>query len=184
MADIADRFARVAGDFTRVAGGAEPQMWDDPTPCAGWVARDVVRHLVEWVPAMLGTFAGVDLVVDVAADDDPLAAWTQLRDGLQAVLDDPARAAGEFVHERVGSKRTDEAIADFVLGDVLIHTWDLARAFGLDVRLDPEEVRIVLLRTEPKADTLSASGHYAPAVGVPAGADEQDRLLGLVGRQP
>ena len=39
----AERHRQVAGVFTdRVRG---TRAWDDPSPVAGWTARDVVRHL-------------------------------------------------------------------------------------------------------------------------------------------
>ena len=50
--------ARTAADehrpspvFTERVRGVPPDAWDNPAPCEGWAARDVVRHLVEWFPA-------------------------------------------------------------------------------------------------------------------------------------
>ena len=69
--------------------------WDAPAPCDGWVARDVVGHLVEWLPEFF--FEGWDLVPPPApsVDDDPVAAWTALDATIQAALDDPEIATGE-----------------------------------------------------------------------------------------
>jgi uncharacterized protein (TIGR03086 family) len=72
----------------------------------------------------------------------------------------------------------------FFLGDVLVHTWDLARATGLDEALDPEEVTRMLHGLEPLDEVLRASGHFGPKVDVPADADEQTRLIAFTGRQP
>ena len=70
--------------------------------------------------------------------------------------------------------------------DVLIHTWDLARAAGLDERLDPDEVHRMLAGIEtmpPEVDeAMRGSGHYGPRVEVAADADEQTRLLAFMGR--
>ena len=72
--------------------------------------------------------------------------------------------------------------------DVLIHTWDLARATGLDERLDPEEVhrQVSGLEGLPAEvdEAMRASGHYGPRVEVPADADDQTRLLAFLGRNP
>ena len=46
----AETFRRIAADFTARVDGVGPDGWDAEAPCEGWVARDVVRHLVEWVP--------------------------------------------------------------------------------------------------------------------------------------
>lgn len=71
-----------------------------------------------------------------------------------------------------------------VLGDVLLHTWDLARAAGLDDALDPLIVPGMLAGLEPIDEMLRASGHYGPAVEVPPGADVQTRLIAFTGRDP
>ena len=35
--------------------------WDNPAPCDGWTARDVVDHLVTWVPGFMSSSAGVEI---------------------------------------------------------------------------------------------------------------------------
>ncbi|MGW6461798.1 maleylpyruvate isomerase N-terminal domain-containing protein, partial [Streptomyces sp. NPDC055078] len=88
----ADEHRTVAGAFTDRVRGTGREAWDNPAPCEGWTARDVVRHLVEWFPGFLKAGAGVELPKGPSADDDPVAAWTVHRDGVQALLDDPATA--------------------------------------------------------------------------------------------
>jgi hypothetical protein len=61
---------------------------------------------------------------------------------------------------------------------------DLARATGLDERLDPDAVARMLDGIEPMDEALRSSGHYGPKVEVPEGADEQTRLLAFLGRTP
>ena len=46
MAEIADRFRDVAGTFTETAQRVPDDAWDNPAPCEGWVARDVVGHMI------------------------------------------------------------------------------------------------------------------------------------------
>ena len=58
MSEIAERYRRVAGRFTERAHEVPDAAWDQPAPCDGWVARDVVRHLVEWVPAFFDAAGG------------------------------------------------------------------------------------------------------------------------------
>ena len=63
----------VAGGFTaRVEGTTD---WDAPAPVAGWTARDVVRHLVEWFPGFLASGAGITLESGPSVDEDPVGAW-------------------------------------------------------------------------------------------------------------
>ena len=184
MDSIATRFRRVAGTFTERVAGVEPAAWERPSPCEGWVARDVVRHLVSWVPGFLGAGAGLELPPGPDVDADPAGAWEHLRAQLQAILDDADRSAATFTNEHTGEHRVDEAIDQFVLGDVLVHTWDLARATGQDETLDGDEVHRMLVGIEPMGDALAKSGHYAMPVALDAGADEQSRLLAATGRRP
>ncbi len=100
------------------------------------------------------------------------------------MLDDPAASAERIDHPRAGEHRLDDAIATFVLGDVLVHTWDLARAAGLDETLDADEVRRLLEGMEPLDEVLRSSGQYGQRVPVPDDADEQTRLIAFTGRRP
>lgn len=184
MSEIGERWRRVAGRFSARVGEVADQAWEAPAPCEGWVARDVVRHLVEWLPAFLAAAGGPDLPAGPAVDDDPGAAWAAIDSGIQALLDDPVAAAVEVSHPRAGTHRLDDAVAQFFLGDVVVHTWDLARAAGLDETLDADVVHDLLAGMEPLDDVLRASGHYGPRVEVPADADEQTRLIAFTGRRP
>jgi uncharacterized protein (TIGR03086 family) len=183
MSEIAERYRRVADQFTERVRAVPESAWETPSPCEGWVARDVVRHLVEWVPSFFENFAAYEIPTGPSVDDDPVAAWTALDDGLQAALDDTEVAARRF-EVRGEEHSIEQAIGRFVLGDVLIHTWDLARATGLDERLDPDEVHVMALELEGLGDLLEQSGQYGRRVEVPDDADEQTKVLASTGRQP
>src|SRR3712207_3545639 len=163
---VADRYRRVAGRFSEVAAGVPADGWEAPAPCTGWVARDVVRHLVEWFPPFLRDGAGIELPAGPSVDDDPVQARPAMSDGGQSVLDHPATTPVTFDHPRAGAHPLDEAIGRFFLSDVLIHTWDLARATGQDETLDPDEVHAMLTGIEPYDEALGSSGHYGPKVAV------------------
>lgn len=184
MSETADRYRRVAGRFTERAREVAPEAWGNSAPCEGWVARDIVRHMVEWMPSFLVSAGGPALPPGPSPDDDPVGAWTTMSDGIQALLDEPAAARLELHHPYAGSHALDEAIGTFFMGDVVIHTWDLARAAHLDETLDPHEVHTMLVGLEPMDEILRSSGQYGPRVEVPADADEQTRLIAFTGRQP
>ena len=74
------------------AASPGPAAWDQPAPPEGWVARDVVRHLVDWFPAFLQEATGITLPAGPSVDYDPLGAWRTRTDAVQALLDDPATA--------------------------------------------------------------------------------------------
>jgi uncharacterized protein (TIGR03086 family) len=187
--EISDRFARVAAQFTDRVGAVADDAWDNPAPCEGWVARDVVRHLVGWLPGpgyLLGTW-GVETGPVPSVDDDPLGAWNAVRAAVQGALDDPAVATRAEDAGPPGRLTLEAAVDMTVTPDVLIHTWDLARATGLDERLDPGEVERQLagIRALPPEvdEAMRNSGHYGPRVEVAPDADDQARLLAFMGRR-
>ena len=146
------------------------------------MARDVVRHLVEWMPAFLEAAGGPSLEIEADVDSDPAAAWAELRDGLQSRLDDPAVASSELAHPQTGTHRFDAGIDMFFTGDVFMHTWDLARATGQPEQFDEAMAAQMLAGMEPIDEVLRGSGHYGPKVDAPAGADATTRLMAFVGR--
>jgi uncharacterized protein (TIGR03086 family) len=183
MSDASERFRRHAATFTDRVREVPPDAWANPAPPEGWTARDVVRHLVEWIPHFWSRNAGIELPAGPSVDENPLRAWLALRDGLQAMLDDPEVASRE--HDMPMGRMTVEAAADMICtSDVFLHTWDLARAAGLDETLDPEEVHAMLVGMEPLDELLRSSGHYGPRVEVPDDADEQTKLIAFIGRRP
>lgn len=173
MTEIADRYRRLAAGFTVRVDAVAPDAWDRPAPCAGWVARDVVEHLLEWVPSFFESRSTVRL---------PSTDWHALDDAIQRALDDPATAAAP-VDTPMGEGTFESAIETFVLLDVLVHTWDLARAAGLDETIDAVECRRFLDAMAPVDDAIRGE-HFGPRVEVAADADDQTKLLAFTGRTP
>jgi len=182
--DTADEHRRIAGEFTKTVEGTAPAAWDDPAPPEGWVARDVVRHLVEWFPAFVQGSTGITLAAGPSVDDDPVGAWRTQADAVQALLDDPAIAEREYPFPHIGTMSLGQATAMIYTSDVFLHRWDLARATGQDETLDPDRCAEMLDAMLPMDDLLRQSGQYGPRVDVPADADVQTRLLAFIGRCP
>jgi len=83
----AGRHRAVTAGFTaRVRGASD---WDAPAPVAGWRARDVVGHLVEWFPDFLKSATGLVLDRGPSPEEDPVAAWQVHADAVQRLLDGP-----------------------------------------------------------------------------------------------
>ena len=83
----------------------------------------------------------------------------------------------------MGKMTFEETVGAFGVGDILIHTWDLSRAVGLDERLDPDEVHRLYERCS-RNDEMMRGTAFGPKVEVPDGADEQTKLIAFTGRQP
>jgi uncharacterized protein (TIGR03086 family) len=123
----------------------------------------------------------------IGADTTPGDDWDRIRAAFDALLSDPARLTGN-VSEFGGVPKQD--LAGFLIGDLLIHSWDLARSIGADETLPPETVEATtiglhhvppaLLRgTNPLGQKMMAQ-----AVEVAADASSQDKMLAFTGRRP
>ena len=186
MTEISDRYRNVAAQFTERVKAVPDGAWGNSAPPEDWDARDVVRHLVDWLPGFFFEQWSVERRPAPSVDDDPLGAWLAVDGAIQDALDDPA-VADAIVDTRMGPSSFAQQIDMICTQDVLIHTWDLARAAGLDDSLDPGEVARGVAEIEaipPEVeDAMRSSGHYGPRVEVPDGADAQTRLLAFMGRQ-
>lgn len=178
--DPAERHRAHAAAFTALVEGTPD--WDAPAPVAGWTARDVVDHLVTWLPGFLAG-GGVRLPTGPPAED-PRAAWRHHVEAVQTLLDDPATSGRTFAHPQVGELPLADAIDRFYTTDVFLHAWDLARATDQPVALDEEESAALLEGMTPIEDLLRSSGQYGPRVPVPDDAPVVDRLVGFLGRDP
>lgn len=183
MSEIARRYRKVADAFGERVHAVPDGAWDNPAPCEGWVARDVVGHLCEWLPAFFFGTWEIESPAMPTAQDDPVGAWEALDATFGRLLGDP-EVAGQVRETPMGPSSFEQSFDMIGTSDILLHTWDLARATGLDERLDPDEVHQLLVGMEPMDEVLRQSGHYGPRVDVAADADEQTRLIAFIGRQP
>lgn len=181
MSTPAEEHAAVAGRFLEIAQAAAPEDWASPSPVDGWTARDVVSHLVDWLGGFLSSSAGIHLP-KVSVNEDPVGAWAARTADVQALLEDP----GDRIvrNPNIGEMPLAQAIDQFYTLDVFMHTWDLARAIGVEPELDPARCEAILARAEQYEEAMRASGHFGPRVPVPDSASAQDRLIGFIGRDP
>lgn len=175
------RFRAVAAGFT--AEVLRVHDWDAQTPCSEWTARDIVAHLATWYPANL-RHAGVDLELGTDAREHPVEAWTELVSVTQALLDDPERSATKFTGGPDEGQTVEQATRGFFIPDVFMHTWDLGRSQGHDVRLDEGFAARNLAGMESLGGRLRESGQFGPPHPVPEDARTDVRLMAYLGRDP
>lgn len=189
MSDILDRYHHIADGFSARVSAVPPgdERWSAPAPCDGWTARDVVRHVLEANSIFFGLVDHDPGEPTCSVDDDPGGAWEESRAAMERALGDPSVAAREF-DGMFGRTVWAESIDRFLTDDVLVHSWDLARAMGLDERLDADDVHRMYEeltgRDKAMQDAMRRPDVYGPPVKLPAGASEQDRLLAFTGRDP
>ncbi len=66
--------------------------------------------------------------------------------------------------------------------DVLVHTWDLARAVGADEGLDPTWCELFCAGLPDDPQAMAASGMFGPPVAIGDETNAQARLLERLGR--
>ena len=186
MADgLGDRHLAVCrrfGESVRAANG----KWDRRSPCDAWDARGVLEHVIGFHDVLL--LRPLGLKPD-RPRDDPQIRWELTYAALQQAFE-PGRRVFERVvdvpqlHDNPATRLDARAIVPNLSRDVLIHTWDLARAVGADDRLDARWCGhfYAALPSDPQA--LSAAGMFDAPVAVGAHTDVQSKLLARLGRNP
>ena len=183
MGDIVGRYRRVADTFTQRVQAVPPGAWDNQSPCEDWTARDIIRHLKQWMPLVILDAARVERPAIPSVKLDPVGAWKAVNDAVQDALASP-HLAGETVG---GGSSSADYLGSFAVFDVLVHTWDLARATGQDETIDAGEAARML---ESMSDEIAVRRHvderehFGLAIEVPEGADVQTKRLAFTGRQP
>jgi uncharacterized protein (TIGR03086 family) len=182
--DNADRHLRICrsfGDEVSVVG----QHWHSQSPCSEWDARGVLEHVIGFHDVLL--LRPLDAKPQ-RPKDDPVGRWTATVQALDELLRRPGLFDGVVEVPPVGNSppsQIDAArLVPLLSRDVLIHTWDLARAAGHEINLDPELCRTFLEGLPSDDGVLSRSGMYDIPRAVPAGSDGQTRLLARLGRDP
>ena len=142
--DPARRHRLIADDFARRVHGTRD--WSAAAPVSGWAARDVVIHLVEWLPGFVASGSDIRLPEVPSPAEQPGPAWDAHQRAVQDLLDDPATAGVEFANPHIGSMPLAQAIDRFYTSDVFMHTWDLATGHVPGRHARPGAVRRAALR--------------------------------------
>ena len=150
-----------------VAVRAAEGHWDRRSPCTEWTAKDVLEHVIGFHDVLLLRPLGCK---PDRPRDDPSRRWDLTVDGLRQAFTRPGFDA--------------RALLPALTRDVLVHTWDLARAVGADDRLDRRWCAMFLNELPPDPTGLGGSGMFAAPIAVGDAADAQTKLLARLGRDP
>ena len=180
-----------AARFETIAALVAPSDLDRPTPCGDWTVRQLLDHVVGgnfMAAALIGGASREDAIAvlgaTVADEEDPLDAVRSSLRSQAAAFDDTA--ALESVVHHPAMDMPGSQLLGFRVGDLLVHSWDLARAIGADETLDPEVVAVVATNIEPMRPFIGSVGMFGegPSGTLDESADAQTLLLDLMGRRP
>ncbi|MEU0792820.1 TIGR03086 family metal-binding protein [Amycolatopsis sp. NPDC005961] len=172
-----------AAEFLRVAHAVADLS--APTPCAGYDVRGLLNHLLYWGPWLVAAGRREEPPPPSAAEvvtEDWRAALEKQTETLVDVFGTPSAWTGMTA---LGTTRLPApVVGDMVLGEFVLHGWDLARASGQELRCAPEAATAVYESAVAMGEQARSMGVYGPAVAVPADAPVLERALGASGRDP
>ena len=179
MSSTLERYDVAVAGFRRRLEPLALSDFSRPSPCEGWSAGDLVEHTIGAVTLVAG-------LVGERAGDDRTSSFTERYDratgDLRAKVADPVLGA-MVVESSFGTLAIKQLVSSIVVHDLLVHTWDLARATDGDERLDEGLVAHTYEHMSPLDDVLREHG-FGKKVDVPDGADAQTQLLCFLGRRP
>lgn len=185
MSEASERYLGLAEQFGARVEAAPDDAFARPAPCEGWTGRDVVAHVVENMRRVTAAIreGDADKASKMADSDDPKEAWRTTLAEVKEALASP-EAATAMMAGPMGDAPIDMMVGRILSSDVLVHTWDLARAVGGDERLDQDAVAQAYKGLQPMDAMLRRPGVFGPKVEPPEGADLQTEFLCFLGRRP
>ncbi len=173
MTSVDQMWGLVAAKWTEVNNQIGDADWETASTCDGWCVKDVVDHATGW------QITGGNVLGAKIPDG---ADWETIHAAMSSALADPANLEGQA--EGFGGM-PKQGVAGMLIGDLLVHSWDLARTLGVDETLPQEAVSSTLMGLQRMPDAmLRGENMFGPALEVADDASEQDKLLAFVGRQP
>jgi uncharacterized protein (TIGR03086 family) len=189
MTDI-QLLARAAAPLTEIIGNIKPDQLAAQTPCAEYDVRKLVNHLLFWGPSLEGA-ARKEIVLPLAeaetdldlTEGDWAAALRAHVERTVAAWSQPA--AWEGVTYMGGPMELPATmVGGMVVGELVVHGWDLARATGQSPTWDDGLIEYVYEEVVKTAEQGREMGIYGPEVPVAASSSTLDRALALTGRDP
>ncbi len=184
MSEILERWKGLTEAFGQRLDAVRDDQWHSATPCADFTVHQLVSHAID-VQRMVPKRLGASGAIDTPNGDDLKATWQAVRSAALAACSAEGALEREIDSPLGGTMPAGQFFGGPACGDILIHTWDLARAIGADETLPEVACQAVLgfLQAAP-VDFIRQPGRFDAAVEAPAGADIQTQMLCFAGRQP
>jgi len=182
--------ARAAAPLSEIIHNITPSQLGAHTPCADYDVRKLVNHLLFWGPSLEGAArkesvpppAETEADVDLTQGDWTTALESQLH-RITAAWSEPSAWEGS-THMGGPMELPASLVGGMVLGELVVHGWDLAQATGQHPTWDDELLRYVHEEVTNSAGQGRAMGVYGSEITVPTSSSTLDRVLGLTGRNP
>jgi uncharacterized protein (TIGR03086 family) len=185
-----DSLQLAADGFRRTVALIGDDQWELETPCDGWTVRQLVGHVAAGCQMAALLAAGgtrQDAIAVLGVDHlgaRPVEAIDAALTAQQAAFERPGIESHVFEHP--AGDMPGAQVIRFRLGDLLVHSWDLARAIGVDDTLDADLVDEVWSGISPMIPMMATSGVFGtgPSGTLADDAPLQQQLLDAMGRRP
>ena len=184
--DTLDALDRSFASTRTVVSEIRPEHLSLPTPCSEWDVQALLVHMLDSIDAFRAHAARTPATETPARDvsDNVLAVYDDATSAALVAWRAPGALDGE-VTLGVGISVPADVAAGISTADCLVHGWDLRRALGGDLELDPELAGHVLaVSSAIVTPDFRGPRTFGPEVTVSADASPTDRLVGFLGRQP
>jgi uncharacterized protein (TIGR03086 family) len=182
-----DDCQRAVDGFRRVAQGVDDGDLDRRTPCSEWDVRTLLSHVVGIYDAATRALHGEKIDLGNASTpigDDPPAQVDAAAERMMAAWREPG-ALDRTLSTTIRDMPAALGIR-VVIGDSLLHGWDLASALGRPYEM-PDDLAAAQFEMMQQFYDPAARGPdrgFDVAVNWPESAPVQERLVALSGRRP
>jgi uncharacterized protein (TIGR03086 family) len=175
--------------FGAVVAQLGAQDWDEPSPCEGWTALDVLGHLgtsiamgVSVLQGEQPTWPQVDRPADLV-EGDPSSYWAAMAARAREAL---VGADLDLEMDTPMGKRTVADRLAFPAIDLYVHAWDIGRAAGITVEIPVKAIEFAHGYIDPIPDELvrGANGAFGREADAPPDAIPTEAFIAWTGRDP
>lgn len=187
MTDLTDLGPATRQLAELLANVADEQL-TAPTPCAAYTLGDLIDHVGGLALAFTAAAAKDFSLTGAGPSGDAARLPDDWRTTIPARLTtlaeawrDPAAWAG--MTQAGGVQLPGPIAGNVAINELVVHSWDIAKATGQPFRSDPASLA-ACLEFVSMAVTEGRDSPFGPIVEVPADATPLDELVGLTGRNP
>lgn len=185
--EVRERYVAAGSEVTRLVRAVPEDGWTAATPCRDWDVRTLVNHLAAqhlWVCQAVAGYTPAEIGRRFQGDVlglNPVGVWESAVNTAVRALYKPG-APDLLVHLPYGLRDVG-GYARELTAETVVHGWDLARALGETGRMPRGAAQYALAEFSGYRH-LAGTGLFDPPLDALPGADDQERLLALTGRNP
>jgi uncharacterized protein (TIGR03086 family) len=187
--DGLDQLDLVIPKLGAVVRGVRPEQLDDPVPGTEFTVRELLGHFLGNLEQVTASFSGTP-INDLTPRpeilrDNPTAAFDRVFSDFGQAIRAPGVMEQPISLPQPFGDIPAEVFVRFLVFDLMIHAWELARATGQTFEPPGEIIEEVdAFARQAVAPAFRNGEIFADEVEVPEDTPAFDRLVAFSGRQP